>query len=82
MQQQSWRRLLTVLQITNINTLHRKGKLHKVSAEKADILQRTVSKPIIDNVLGRNAQATAITEALRELLIKVHSKTWENFIMN
>lgn len=81
MQQQSWRRLLTVLQITNI-TLHRKGKLHKVSAEKADILQRTVSKPIIDNVLGRNAQATAITEALRELLIKVHSKTWENFIMN
>ncbi len=76
---------LTMIQKTNIDTLHKEGKSQKVITERCGCLQSAVSKHIKCKVdegriwVGKGAQATGITASLRIQSSKADSNTCESF---
>ncbi len=77
---------LTMIQKTNIDTLHKEGKSQRVITERCGCLQSAVSKHIKCKVeeegriwVGKGAQATGMTASLRIQSSKADSNTWESF---
>ncbi len=79
---------LTVVQKTNINTLHKEGKPQTFIAKEAGCSQSAVSKHVnrklseMKNVEEKDAQPTERPAALWGLSSKINSRIWVNFTRN